>query len=174
MLRKLMRINGSLARTVPRMTTRQAAQRREMRRHTAPRPAVRHIVRRTTRTVTARPRLALNSRERHIVYQTIVEREVLPRQQVIVAHPPVLAPTPSFVQPQAVVPVNPPIVAADETVQPAAPVYTTGSVLPENVPLYAIPQNVALSVPAAQAHTTPIWAGALIWWTRPMGRSWPT
>ena len=46
---------------------------------------------------------------------------------------------------------NPPVVAAEETVQPA-PVYTVGSVLPESVPLYALPQNVALTVPATQSY----------------------
>ena len=113
----------------------------------------------TTRT-TARPvpRLALTSRERHIVYQTIVEREVVPRRQVVVAPTvapaPYVAPTP-YVQRQVALPaVSPPIVAADEEVviQPAGPI-AVGTVLPENVPLYAVPQNVALSVPATRAYS---------------------
>jgi hypothetical protein len=88
--------------------------------------------------------VVLNPRERHIVYQTIVEREVLPRRPVIVA--------PQIVQ-QPVAP--PPIVAADEIIAPAiAPrPIGVGTVLPENVPLYAIPENVTLSVPATQSYS---------------------
>ena len=48
---------------------------------------------------------------------------------------------------------RPPILAADETVGVAEPVYAVGSVLPPNVPLYAMPQNVALGVPAAQSYS---------------------
>jgi hypothetical protein len=107
-------------------------------------------VRRTTTTTRAAPRLALNPRERHIIYQTIVERQVVPGRQVVVAPPPVMA-QPPLVQRQ--VALRPPIVAADESVGAAEPVYTVGSVLPPNVPLYAMPQNVALGVPAAQTYS---------------------
>ena len=49
---------------------------------------------------------------------------------------------------------QPPIVAQEEViVQQPAPVYTVGSVLPESTPLYAMPQNVALRVPATQAYS---------------------
>jgi hypothetical protein len=96
----------------------------------------------------------LNPRERHIVYQTIVEREVVPRQQVIVA--PALAPPPAVVTapPAIVAPraVQPPILAADEDDIVATPI-TVGTVLPANVPLYAMPQNVTLSVPATQPYS---------------------
>jgi hypothetical protein len=94
----------------------------------------------------APPRPAAHDpRERHIVYQTIVEREVVPRQQVIVAPP--IGPAPAFVAPQVT---QLPVVAADETV--AAPI-SVGTVLPANVPLYAIPENVALRVPATQSYS---------------------
>jgi hypothetical protein len=43
------------------------------------------------------------------------------------------------------------VVAADETVV-TAPI-TVGTVLPPNVPLYAMPQNVALTVPATQPYS---------------------
>jgi Protein of unknown function (DUF1236) len=111
-------------------------------------------VRRTTTTTRAAPRLALDSRERHIIYQTIVERQVVPRQQIVVA-PPVLAEPPLIQRPVALPTIRPPIVAADEEeiARPAAPIYAVGSVLPSNVPLYAVPQNAALSVPAAGTYS---------------------
>ena len=124
-------------RAAPALVTRQVSARPE--RHVT---RARMVRRTTTRTTTARavPRLALSPRERHIVYQTIVEREVVPRQQVIVAPPvapaPYLAPAP-LVQRQVALPTAvPPVVAAGEDVivQPAAPI-TIGTVLPRNVPL---------------------------------------
>ena len=105
------------------------------------------VVRPTTREVALRqsaPGLVLNPRERQIIYRTIVDREVIPRQQVIVA-PPVLAP--AVVAPA----MRPPVVAADEIV--VTDPITVGTVLPENVPLYALPQNVALAVPATQRYS---------------------
>jgi hypothetical protein len=132
-----------------------APTRRMVTREVSARPAARterHVVRKTTvsRTTRAAPRLVLNPRERQIVYRTIVEREVVPRQQMIVA--PSALPTPSYVQPLAV-PARPPIVAADEVVvRPVAPI-TVGTVLPESVPLYAIPQNVALTVPTTRPYS---------------------
>jgi hypothetical protein len=131
-----------------RMTTRQVSARRDTRTTRA--------VKRSThaaRTVARHAHLALSPRERHIVYQTIVEREVMPQQQVIVA-PPAVAVPPAY-PPRVAVPLaQAPVLAADETIiEPAAPVYTVGSVLPANVPLYAMPQNVALSVPATQTYS---------------------
>ena len=108
----------------------------------------RAIAPRTTRQVALTrpvPRVVLAPRERQIIYRTIVEREVVPRQPVIVA--PAALPAPAYVAPQ----VLPPVVAADETVLPAP--ITVGTVLPPNVPLYAIPQNVALTVPATQPYS---------------------
>lgn len=105
------------------------------------------VIRKTTRDVALTqpaPRLVLNSRERQIVYRTIVDRAVIPRQQVIVA--------PSVVPPAYAVPRGvPPVVAADEVfvTDPIA----VGTVLPENVPLFAMPQNVALSVPAIRPYS---------------------
>ena len=90
------------------------------------------------------------------MYQTIVEQQVVPRQQMIVA--PVAARAPVAVAPQfapAPAVVGPafraPIVAADETVVPAP--IAVGTVLPPNVPLYAMPQNVALTVPGTQTYS---------------------
>jgi hypothetical protein len=141
-----------------RTTMRQTSARTTVRRDARPAPsqAMRQVARRTTRTTRAAPRLALDPRERHIIYQTIVERQVVPAQQVVVM-PPVVA-EPSLIQRQPPlvrrqVALRPPIVAADETAPVAEPVYTVGSVLPPNVPLYAMPQNVALRVPAAQTYS---------------------
>ena len=143
-------------RTTTRQTSRSTA-RRDAQRGATPAQATRQVVRRTTTTTRAAPRLALDPRERHIIYQTIIERQVVPGQQVVVAPPPVVAQPPVFQrQPPLVqrqVALRPPILAADESTGVAEPVYTVGSVLPPNVPLYAMPQNVALGVPAAQAYS---------------------
>jgi hypothetical protein len=131
------------------------AQRMTRRQVSARRTPQRQVTRQVTRSgTTTHQRLALNPRERHIVYQTIIEREVLPRQQVVVTPPPVVAQPPLIQRPVALPTYRPPIVAADnEVVRPTAPVYAIGSVLPPNVPLYAMPQNVALSVPVTQAYS---------------------
>jgi hypothetical protein len=125
------------------MVTRPVSARRE------PAKPVRHVARarathKTTRAAAPVRTVVLNPRERHIVYQTIVEREVVPRQQVIVA--------PQVVQqPLFQAPLVRPIVAADEVFAPGP--IAVGTVLPENVPLYAIPENVALGVPATQSYS---------------------
>jgi hypothetical protein len=132
---------------------RRAATRQTSSRRTARGDARQRIQARDTRQVaprtatTSAPRLALSPRDRHIIYQTIVERQVVPGQQVVAT--PSVVTQPPLVQRQ--VALRPPIVAADETA--AEPIYTVGSVLPPNVPLYAMPQNVALGVPAAQAYS---------------------
>ena len=146
---------AEVSRAAPALVTRPVSARPEQR------VARTKIARRTTTartTVRTPPRLALSPRDRHIVYQTIVEREVVPRQQVVVAPSvapaPYVAPAP-FVQRQVALPaMSPPIVASDDEVliQPAAPI-AIGTVLPANVPLYALPQNVALSVPATRAYS---------------------
>jgi len=150
MTREVVR-RAEAARAAPRLTTRQVSGRQDSVSHTK-------TVRKTTqtrRTTTTRavPRLALNPRERQIVYETIVEREVAARPRVVVAPPVAVTPAP-YVQPQVVPAVRPPIVAADEdvVVQPAASI-AVGTVLPANVPLYAVPQHVALSVPATQSYS---------------------
>ena len=127
--------------------------------HQAPVHRATRVVRESTRQVTTRrpaPHLALAPRERRIVYQTIVEQQVVPRQQMIVA--PVAARAPVAVAPRfapAPAVVGPafraPIVAADDTVI-TAPI-AVGTVLPPNVPLYAMPQNVALTVPMTQPYS---------------------
>jgi hypothetical protein len=113
----------------------------------------RHKATRKTAHATRQERItrsvSLSPRERHIVYQTIVERTVMPSRQVVVA-PPI---------------VRPPVLAADEEFATAAPI-TVGTVLPENVPLYAIPQNVALSVPAAQSYSY-AWLGGRAYLVEP-------
>jgi len=97
----------------------------------------------------ARPRLALNPQERQIVYRpsssTRSCRAVaswcrkLTRRSRWSSRRRVQAPI-----------VQAPIVAATDDDEP---VYRVGAVLPANVPLYAIPQNVALSVPATRPYS---------------------
>jgi len=132
---------------------------RQVSARTEPRLSRTKIVGKTTRTTTrAVPRLALTPRERDIVYQTIVEREVVPHQQVVVAPPPYVAtgpygaPGPLIERPVALRTTSAPIVAADEEIVVPAPI-TVGTVLPANVPLFAVPQNVALSVPAIRSYS---------------------
>jgi hypothetical protein len=147
--------------TIDAITTREVVRRAEVTR-TAPRAP-----QRTTRTISAAQpakkvtataqrrvtqRLALTPAERHIVYQTIVEREVLPVQRVV---PPsaYVVPQAQYVAPplvsaQVALPTAP-VVAQEEVVTPA---YAVGSVLPASTPLYAVPQDVALRVPAVQRY----------------------
>jgi len=145
-------VQRAQAAAAPAMTTRQVSQTRPV---SSRRAAAHQSARRTTRTTTtttrAAPRLALDRHERHIVYRTIVEREVVPRQQVVVA--PSVAPT--YALPRIVTAPQPPIVAADDDIEVVAPAgsITVGTVLPANVPLYAIPENVTLSVPATQPYS---------------------
>jgi hypothetical protein len=117
------------------------------------RPAERVV----TRTVRAPvPVIALSPAERRIVYQTIVQREVVP------AAPRVIAPaSPAYREtwrndawrePYRE-PYGAPVMAADEDVDVSAPVYTVGAVLPANVPLFAVPQDVGYRVPAAQPYS---------------------
>ncbi|MBV8836676.1 MAG: DUF1236 domain-containing protein [Alphaproteobacteria bacterium] len=99
-------------------------------------------------------RVALTPAERHIVYQTIVERVVEPAPTVVAPPPygapaPYLAPQPPLVSAQVALPAAP-LVAQDDADEP---IYTVGSVLPRNVPLYAVPQDVALRVPAIQRYS---------------------
>ena len=146
--------------TIDAITTREVVQRRDATaasrlatREVAARPAKTTVKRTTTKQTTrtvARPELALNPQERQIVYRTIVEREVVPARPVVVPQ--------TYATQQVVVPAAPvvqtpvaqaPIVAADDD----EPVYRVGAVLPANVPLYAIPQNVALGVPATRQYS---------------------
>jgi len=130
--------------TRPAQLTTQTTGARKSRKLTQARAPQREVV---TRTIVRRPvaTLALSPAERHVVYQTIVEREVLPA-------PLVVAPTPYY---------GAPVVAQgedDDTVvtaprYDAGYAYPVGSVLPANVPLYAVPQEVGYRVPAAQPYS---------------------
>jgi hypothetical protein len=145
------------------VTTREVVRRAEV-----TRPRTRPIV---TRSVSARPaakkvttvqrrvtpRLALTSAERHIVYQTIVEREVVPAPRVVPSSPYAVPPA-SYVAPQPPL-INAqvglstaPVVAQDDDDIVTAPTYAVGTVLPASVPLYAVPQEVAVRVPAIQRY----------------------
>ena len=162
---------AQVTRPAPALRTRQVSARPEPR-------MTRKVVRKTTSVRTfARPapRLALTPRERHIVYQTIVEREVIPRREVVVA--PAIAPAPyiasapyatpaPLVTRQVGLPTAPaPLVAADEEVVVEGPI-AVGAVLPPNTPLFAMPQNVALSVPAARAYSY-AWIGGRAYLVNP-------
>lgn len=105
---------------------------------TVNRTTTKAVKRTTTRVARPATRLALQPAERHIVYQTIVEREVVPSAPVVA-------------QPQYGAPIlaRAPVLAADDD----EPIYAVGSVLPQNVPLYAMPQNVALRVPSTQSYS---------------------
>ena len=168
--------------TVDAITTRAVVRRAEATRAARPlvtrqvsaRPEQRVMRNKTVRKMTTArvaARIALTPRERHIVYQTIVEREVLPRQQIVVAPPaapaPYIAPPPYIERQVALPAVSPPVVAADEEViaEPAVPI-TMGTVLPPNVPLYAVPQNVALSVPAIRSYSY-AWLGGRAYLVEP-------
>lgn len=149
--------------TIDAITTREVVQRRDateasrlVTREVAARPAKQSTVRRTTTTrQTTRskgPQLALDAQERRIVYRTIVEREAVPAVRTVVV-PQTYAPAQQVVVPAAPVVQAPvvqaPVVAADDD----EPVYRVGAVIPANVPLYAMPQNVALSVPATRRYS---------------------
>lgn len=151
-------------RTAPVLSTREVAAPSSTQRVSNPRVMTRQKARqtpraaRTTQVTRPAPRLALEPREREIVYRTIVDRQVIPRQQVIIA--PSVTPALAYVGPRVV----PPIVAADETV--ITDPITVGTVLPPNVPLYAMPQNVALTVPATQAYSY-AWLGGRAYLVEP-------
>jgi len=141
-------------RIVPRAETARPAPARRMTTHavSATRPT-KHVAAAPRHVATRR--LALTSAERHIVYQTIVERVVEPAPTVVAppayAAPPApyLAPRPPLVSAQVALPAAP-VVAQEDDLEPT---YAVGSVLPANVPLYAVPQDVALRVPAIQRYS---------------------
>jgi hypothetical protein len=145
----------AVKRTHPQRASTTVRQRSAAQRATRAVRDTRHVETRQVALTRPAAQLVLNPRERQIIYRTIVEREVIPSRQVIVA--PSVAPAPAYVAPVAPAPVYvaprgaPPVVAADEIIvtDPIA----VGTVLPENVPLYAMPQNVALSVPATQPYS---------------------
>jgi Protein of unknown function (DUF1236) len=151
--------------TVDAITTREVVRRAETRR---PAPRARQTVthsvsarlpaKKLTSTVPRRAttqRLALSPAERHVVYQTIVEREVVPAPRVVSPTPyavppaPYVAPQPPLISAQVGLPAAP-VVGQEEVVTPT---YAVGSVLPASVPLYAVPQDVALRAPAIQRYS---------------------
>ena len=135
---------AEVARTAPRtrqMTTQSVSAR----------PAAKKV---TTVQRRVTPRLALTPAERHVVYQTIVEREVVPAPRVVPSSPYAVPPAPPYVAPQPPL-INAqvglstaPVVAQEEIV--TTPTYAVGAALPASVPLYAVPQEVALRVPSIQ------------------------
>jgi hypothetical protein len=131
-------------------TTRKAA---KVVRDRAPREVVTRTVRESV------PVIALSPAERHIVYRTIVDREVVPAPRVVAPYREAWRDPnwrdQTWRDPNWREPYNAPVVAADEDVETAAPayVYAVGSVLPANVPLFAVPQDIGYRVPAAQPYS---------------------
>jgi len=155
---------GQAADTVDTITTREVVRRAESRpsrvttRKTIVRKAARldrdrpAVVTRTVREPVAT--IALSPSERHIVYQTIVEQQVVPAPRVIAPAPaPVYRETWRDQNWRDPYWNNAPVVAADEDVELTTPTYAVGSVLPSGVPLFAVPQDVAYRVPAARPYS---------------------
>jgi hypothetical protein len=148
---------GAEADSVDAITTREVVRRIESRparvttRTTKTRKSARIDTNRPARAVVTRtvresvPVIALSPAERHIVYQTIVEREVLPAPRVVAP-----AYRESWRDPYWN---NAPVVAADEDIEMTTPSYAVGAVLPAGVPLFAVPQEVGYRVPAAQRYS---------------------
>jgi hypothetical protein len=117
-------------------------------------PVRERVVTRTVREPV--PVIALSPAERHIVYQTIVERDVLPAPRVA-APAPVYRETwrdPAWRDPAWRDPAwAAPVVAADDDIELTAPSYAVGAVLPAGVPLFAVPQEIAYRVPAARPYS---------------------
>jgi hypothetical protein len=111
------------------------------------RPA-REVVTRTVRAPVAA--IALSPAERHIVYQTIVEREVVPAPRVVAPAYREAWRDPAWRDPYWS---NAPVVAADEDVEMTTPTYAVGAVLPAGVPLFAVPQEIGYRVPAARSYS---------------------
>ena len=139
-----------VTRSTPRtreLTTRQVSQR-----HVSARPAAKQVATVEKRVTTRR--IALTPAERHVIYQTIVEREVQPAPRIVAPAPyavpaPYAAPQPPLVSAQVALP-GAPVLAQDEVVE--MPAYAVGAVLPASVPLYGVPQDVALRIPAVQRY----------------------
>lgn len=112
------------------------------------RPA-RELVTRDVRLSAPARVIALSPAERHIVYQTIVEREVVPAPRVVVP----AYPAPRYQTWGEPLPVTPPVVAADEDIEMTTPTYAVGAVLPRGVPLFAVPQEISYRVPSASPYS---------------------
>jgi len=117
----------------------------------------RKVTTRTDLRATTQRRVVLTPAERRIVYQTIVEQNVQPAPRMVLEDEDVAPQTPYVVPPPLVSAQvalsRPPIVTRQEVIRPAAPAYRVGTVLPANTPLYAVPQDVALRVPAVQTYS---------------------
>jgi phospholipid N-methyltransferase len=111
-------------------------------------PVAERVVTRTVRAPV--PVIALSPAERRIVYQTIVEREVVPAPRVV-------APAwrePAWRDQAWRDPAYAPVMAADDDdIEMTRPSYAVGAVLPGGVPLFAVPQEVAYRVPAARPYS---------------------
>ena len=146
---------AEVTRAAPRtreLTTRQVSSRQVSERHVSARPAAKPVATVQKRVTTRR--IALTPAERHVIYQTIVEREVQPAPRIVAPAPyavpaPYAAPQPPLVSAQVALP-GAPVLAQDEIVE--TPAYAVGAVLPASVPLYAVPQEVALRIPAVQRY----------------------
>lgn len=106
-------------------------------------PRGREVVTRTRTIERPAARIVLSPADRHVIYQTIVEREVVPAPRVV---------APAYGAP---VTYGAPVVAQDDDDDTVVtrPVYAVGAVLPQNVPLYAVPQDVGYRVPAARSYS---------------------
>jgi hypothetical protein len=134
-----------------RVTTRTTKVRKSAKIVTDRRP--REVVTRTVRAPVAT--LALSPAERHIVYQTIVEREVVPAPRVVAPAYREAWRDPAWRDPAWRDPYwnNAPVVAADEDIEMTTPAYAVGAVLPAGVPLFAVPQEIGYRVPAARPYS---------------------
>jgi hypothetical protein len=140
-----------VTRPVPPATTRITRERKAAK-AVRERPA-RELVTRDVR-LSAPATITLTPAERRIVYQTIVEREVVPQPRVVApAYPPPGYQTWRDQNWREPVVVTPPVVAADDDIEMTTPTYAVGAVLPRGVPLFAVPQEVGYRVPAASPYS---------------------
>jgi hypothetical protein len=130
----------------PRVTTRTTKVRKTARIASDRREVVTRTIREPVRVI------ALSPAERHIVYRTIVDREVVPAPRVVAPYRDARR-DPSWRDQTWREPYNAPVVAADEDVDIATPTYAVGAVLPAGVPLFAVPREVGYRVPAAQRYS---------------------
>ncbi len=128
-------------------------------------------------TRTTRRNLALSPAQRQIIYRTVVQREVYPTARPayppVVAQTEVVAPAPRSYPLRTIYPfqndsayynaytapryeggyATPAYDPYDDRYRPRVATYVVGSRLPETVPLVAVPESVALQVPAARPYS---------------------
>ena len=157
--------------TVDAITTREVVRRVESRPRLETRPVAletrRTVVRKTARVTRDRPAarvvtrtvrapvatIALSPAERRIVYQTIVEQNVVAAPRVVAPAYPAYRETwrdQTWRDPYWN---SAPVVAADEDIELTTPTYAVGAVLPAGVPLFAVPQEIGYRVPAARPYS---------------------